>query len=95
MAKNMLSNVHGYSAYQLVFGKNPNLPSALTDKLPALSGTTTSKMFGEHISALYRARKAFTETECSERLRRALRKQTRTSREEIQKWGQGILQKTQ
>ena len=29
-------------------------------------------MVGEHISALYRARKAFTETECSERLRRAL-----------------------
>ena len=91
MAKNMLSNVHGYSAYQLVFGKNPNLPSALTDKLPALSGTTTSKMVGEHISALYRARKAFTETECSERLRRALRKQTRTSREEIYKNGDKVF----
>lgn len=36
MAKNALNNVHGYSPYQLVFGRNPNLPSTLIDKLPAL-----------------------------------------------------------
>ncbi len=77
MAKNSMLNVHGYSPYQLVFGQNPNLPSVLVDKLPALEGTTVSAKVGEHISALHASRKAFTEAESSERIRRALRKQLR------------------
>ncbi len=67
MAKNSMLNVHGYSPYQLVFGQNPNLPSVLVHKLPALEGTTVSAKVG----------KAFTEAESSERIRRALRKQLR------------------
>lgn len=77
MAKNSLNNVHGYSPYQLVFGCTPNLPSVLVDKPPALEGTTISQTVGEHIIALHAARTAFTQSECSERIRRALRKQTR------------------
>ncbi|XP_064629342.1 uncharacterized protein LOC135488628 [Lineus longissimus] len=77
-AKNSMIKVHGFSAYQLVFGRNPNLPANLTNQLPALEGTTTSKVVGEHLGALYATRKAFTETECSERIRRALKKQTRS-----------------
>jgi hypothetical protein len=43
-AKNTLNNVNGFSPYQIVFGRNPNLPnSAFSDKLPALGGQTTSK----------------------------------------------------
>jgi transposase InsO family protein len=76
-AKNSLVNVHGFSAYQLVFGRNPNLPANLVNQLPALEGTTSSKTVGEHVGALYTARKAFMEAECSERIRRALRKQVR------------------
>ncbi len=76
-AKNSLCNVHGFSAYQLVYGRNPNLPSILVDKPPALEGTTSSVVVGKHVGALYASRKAFTEAECSERLRRALRKQIR------------------
>ena len=38
----------GFSPHQLVFGKNPTLPSATEDKLPALNGRTTSKTVGEH-----------------------------------------------
>ena len=38
-AKNSYLNVHGYFPYQLVFGKNPNLPSVLTNNLPALGIT--------------------------------------------------------
>ena len=79
MAKNALDNEHGYSPYQLVYGRNPNLPSVLTDKLPALEGTTMSEIVGKHIEALHSARTAFTRSECSERIRRALRKQTRPS----------------
>lgn len=81
MAKNTMQNVHGYSPHQLVFGQNPNLPSVLTDKPPALEGTTKSEWVAKHISALHTARKAFTEAECSERIRRALRKQLRNTDE--------------
>lgn len=63
------------------FGQNPNLPSVLVDKPPALEGTTMSKWVGLHISALHEARTAFTEAECSERIRRALRTQLRPTDE--------------
>ncbi|KAJ8381313.1 hypothetical protein SKAU_G00020910 [Synaphobranchus kaupii] len=77
MAKNSMHNVHGYSPYQLVFGQNPNLPSVLTDKPPALEGTSMSTWIAQHISALHATRRAFIEAKCSERIRRALRKQLR------------------
>ena len=44
MAKNALHNVYGYSPYQPVFGKNPNLPSVLVDSPPALEGTSISQI---------------------------------------------------
>ena len=81
MAKNTLVNVHGFSPYQLLYGRNPNLPNIINDKLPALEGSTTSQVVAHNIKALYSARKAFTEAECSERIRRAIRKQTRPSSE--------------
>lgn len=49
-----------------MFGQNPNLPSVLVDKLPALEGTTVSAKVGEHISALHASRKALREAESSE-----------------------------
>lgn len=84
MAKNTMQNVHGYSPHQLVFGQNPNLPSVLTDMPPALEGTTKSEWVAKHISALHASRKAFTEAECSERIRRALRKQLRPTDEKYE-----------
>lgn len=48
----------------------------LVDTLPALEGTTVSAR-GVQISVLHASKKAFTEAECSERIRRALRKQLR------------------
>ncbi|VDI55042.1 integrin-linked kinase-associated serine/threonine phosphatase 2C [Mytilus galloprovincialis] len=44
-AKNSLVNVYGYSPYQIVFGRNPNLPSTLVNKPPALEGETMSEKF--------------------------------------------------
>lgn len=76
MAKNSMHNVHGYSPYQLVFGQNPKLPSVLTDKPPALE-TSMSSWIAKQITTLHAMRTAFTEAECSERIRRALRKQLR------------------
>ncbi len=65
-AKNALCNIHGFSAYQLVYGRNPNLPSNLTNNPPALEGITSSAIVGNHIRVLHSAKKAFTEAECDE-----------------------------
>ena len=59
--------------YQLVFGQNPNLPSILIDKPPALE-TSLNTWVAQHITTLHASTRAFT---CSERIRRALRKQLR------------------
>ena len=78
-SKNALANVHGYSPNQLVFGHNPNFPSVLTNKLPAMESKTSSEIVLEHLTALHCARKAFVQSEASERLNRAIKKQTRSS----------------
>ena len=84
MAKNSMISVHGYSPHQLVFGHSPNLPSVLVDKLPALEGTNMGTRVGQHLAALHASRRAFTEVECSERIRRALRKQFRPTDEKYE-----------
>ena len=78
-AKNCLQMNSGYSSYQLIFGQNPNLPSVITDKPPALEGSTISERFYQHLNGLHSARRAFIRAESSERIRRALRHQIRTS----------------
>ena len=76
-AKNSFPMFGGYSSYQLVFRKNPQLPNIITDTLPALSGATTSESVGNHIQAIQAGRKAFTEALCDEKIRRALRHKVR------------------
>ena len=71
--KNALAIVHGYSQNQLVFGYNPNFPCVLTNKLPAMESKTSSEIVFEHLTALHCARKAFLESEASERLNRQLK----------------------
>ena len=70
-AKNTLHNLHEYSPNQLVFGKNPNLPSPLNEQLPALEGFCTTETVVDNLNAIHAARKAFIECEASEKLRRA------------------------
>ncbi|CAG2237353.1 unnamed protein product [Mytilus edulis] len=48
-AKNSLVNVYWYSPYQIVFGRNPNLPSTLVNKPPALEGETMTSESSEKI----------------------------------------------
>ncbi len=79
MAKNSLQMWHGFSSHQLVFGKNPNLPSIMCDGLPALEGLSSCEVISKHLSSLHVARKAFVESETSERIRRALRIRVRTA----------------
>ena len=65
-AKNVLQSVHGFSPFQLVFGRNPNLPNILEP--PTLDGTTSSEIVAKQIITLHAARKAFIESESSERI---------------------------
>ncbi|XP_057312342.1 uncharacterized protein LOC130653859 [Hydractinia symbiolongicarpus] len=69
-AKNALHNNRGFSLNQLVFGRNPNLPSVLTAKPsvltakpPVLRTVTPSQLIANHLNALHVARKAFIESE--------------------------------
>ena len=79
VARNSLQMWHGFSSYQIVFGKNPNLPNVMTDNLPALEGVTTSESTAKHLNALHSARKVYIQSEAHERVRRALRSKVRAS----------------
>ena len=81
MAKSTLAMWNGFSSNQIVFGKNPNLPNIMTDKLPALEGVTESKSLAMHLNALHAAREQFVMSETDEKIRRALRHNVRTSEE--------------
>ena len=80
-AKNALLNHNGYSPYQLVYGQNPNLPSVLTNSVPALQDGVTSEVNARHLNALHSARRAYTAAESSERIKRALNHRVRASDE--------------
>ena len=91
--KNTLHNSHGYSPNQLVFGKKPNLPSLLNNQLPALEGVSNSKIVADNLNAMHAARKGFIECEASEKLRRAVHHQVRTSITDLYKNGDLVLYK--
>ena len=94
MAKNAMVSNLGFSPYQLVFGRNPNLPNVLQDRPPALEGVTNSQIVGNHIMAMYSARKAFTEAECSSRIRRAIRRQIKPTGKQFQTGDKVYYKKT-
>ena len=77
-AKNSVSNVHGFLQYWLVSGKNLNLPSVLNNKLPALEEILSTEIISANLKAMQEARKAFLDSESSEKLKKALRHNTRT-----------------
>ena len=78
-AKNALHNNLGFSPNQLVFGRNPNLPTVLSAKPPALRTITTSDLIASHLNALHSARRAFIQSESSSKLKVALQRQTLTA----------------
>ena len=78
-AKNSLANVHGFSPAQLVFGFNPILPSVLSDRPPALSNNDYAEIISNHLQAQKLSREAFIQAESSERIRRALSHNIRSS----------------
>ena len=78
-AKNSLSNIHGFSPYQLSIGTNPKLPCLHLSKAPATISTPTNKAIIKNLEALHKAREVFIASEGSEKLRRALSHNIRTS----------------
>ena len=78
-AKNALYNNLRYSPNQLVFRKNPNLPSVLKAKPQALHSCKHSQLLAEHLNALpaSAARTAFIASKASTKIKLALQKQTR------------------
>ena len=77
-AKNALQNHGGFSPNQLVFGRNINNPSVLTDKPPALTQATSSDIMRENINAIHSSRKNYMAAEASEKIRKALRHKVRS-----------------
>ena len=78
-AKNSLANVHGFSPFQLALGQNPKLPSTFNDRPPAFETIDSSNILTNNLVALHKARQAFIASESSEKLRRALRHNVRTT----------------
>ena len=71
-SKNSLANVHGFSPYQIAIGHTPKLPIVLNSKPPALE-KPENELILENLNAIASARKAFIESENSERIKRALK----------------------
>ena len=53
VSRNSLQMWHSFSNYQLVFGRNPNLPNVMSDKRPASTGTSTRETLEKHLNALH------------------------------------------
>ena len=78
-AKNILSNVGGFSPYQMVLGQNPEVPTLDNpyENPTVLEHESPSERVAEHISAMYSARKHQMEKDADEKIRRALAHKTR------------------
>ena len=80
-AKNCLKNVYGFSPNQLVFWRNPNYPNNFDNQLPALEGKTSSEIAAENLNTMHSVHTEFIKNESCEKLRRAMRHNTRTSQD--------------
>ena len=82
-AKNALSSIYGYSPNILVFGRNPNFPTSMTDRPPADNPVCLSSYLAKNLKAMHQAREAFIKQEACEKLRRALLRKSRTYSNEV------------
>ena len=90
---NALADVCGFCPNQLVFGNNPNFPSNLTNKLPALEPVISSDIVQQNLTAIHSARKAFIGAESSERISRALHQRTRQCNPHVFRNGDSVYYK--
>ena len=78
-AKNTLINNLGYSSNTIVFGKNPSFPSVVSDNIAGLTAENVSQVVEENLQAMRAARKAYIEAESSNKIKKALSHNIRTS----------------
>ena len=86
MARNNLYNHFGFTPSQIALGQNPKLPSVEHKKLPVMEGYSVSRTVSENLKLLEATRRAFLETECLDRVKRALKHNVPGSGREV---GQG------
>ena len=78
-AKNSLSNVYGYTPYELVFGRKPHVTDIVESPPTALEIKSHCKTFEDNMKAMTSAKSAFMKAQNSEKLKRALRSKMRTA----------------
>ena len=78
-AKNSLTTVHGFSPYQLVFGKQPNLPNIIDEPPNTLEDKSMSQSLEDNLAAMHACRAAFMKSMNCAKLKQALRSKIRTS----------------
>ena len=83
VAKNTLQNVSGFSPFQIVFGKAPQLPSVYTAGPPGLEEVVMDKAVANHINALHMARQAYIAGESDKVLKGMLKQRIYTRGDEI------------
>ena len=76
-AVNGMTNVRGFSPYQLVFGKQMKLPNILEDPPPAWEEPERSKTLLDTLQAIHATREAYIKAERCDRIKRALRAKIR------------------
>ncbi len=79
IAKNSLSTVFGFSPFQLVYGRQPNLPNIIEEPPNAIEIKTHSKALEEQMKAMHECRAAFMKSQNCEKLKQALRSKIRTA----------------
>ena len=92
-AHNSLRNVHGFTPFQLVFGRNPTIPILQNAKPPALNPESSNEIIRQNLNALHQARKMYVESENSDKIRRALRHNIRTDSSKKYYTGQIVFYK--
>ena len=91
-AKNSLTTVYGFSPFQLVFGRQPNLPNILEEPPNTLEEKSVSKALEDNMTAMHACRTAFVKSMNCSKLKLALRTKIRTADYEY-KHGQWVYYK--
>ena len=92
-AKNSLSGHQGYSPNMLVFALNPNYPNVLTSELPALETQVSSVTVENNLKTMSSAREAFIQSECSEKIKRAVKHKVRSCNDAVFENGDKVYYK--
>ena len=72
-AKNSSQMVHGFSSYQLVFGKLPNIPVLIDVTPPMFEDNIRGDVRRKHLNALYSARQAYVKSNPESKSKLALK----------------------